>query len=717
MAEIRIKVGASADASIESTFQKPGVAAARMANRVAKESAAAGRALALGIASGVKGAVKEMNRLHGEAQRFNKLYDQLGASRGPSNGIKGIQTFAKETKKAFDESARAASKYAAEAEKAMARASSATARAAVAQARNERRQQTALGASMAADVEGAQRWKSKYFTGVSPGRMGRLGLIGAARSVFGVVGRGIGFAHRMAADIAHGAGVETDPGAFVKSFVERQAKASDIAHSGYIPGATGPNGQRQNAADIQKEALSVATANAQDPTKVLEGLQKFVAITGDLATGRAIMGDMAKLTLATGSDMQNVVEAAGEVSAKLGDIPDKANVVHAVMRQIAGAGKMGAIEMRDFAAQLGKIAGYASRVEGGIDKNIGEMGLLMQVARQKGGAGSAAQAATSVGAFMETLATPAKLKKFEAITGRNPYTDATKTHLMNPEAILREALHGTGGDVVKLHEIFGKRAANISMGAANVYNEAGGGQKGDTALTEYFDKLRQSVLSLDDENKAAAEQMDTAASRAQVFNNKLQEIADVAIEKLLPVLPNLADGLVAAFGGAVAVMQELTPYLKDFGDFLSEYFKKAKVTPGLPWEISHLNTIAELGGVTTEDITTGKKKLSASRQDVLDAKEEAGKKQDNASSFGLIWSGNDTLDSLVGHLLGVKSPQEEANAAKGRVDKAEETNKGMEEAFDKVMKKVFAGTLKVEVVGGNGKLISDPHEGRAPVSQ
>jgi hypothetical protein len=699
-----------------------------MAANVAKNAHNAGKALALGISMGVKGAEKELNKLHGEANRLNKLFNDLGKSRGGSGigGVGWVQTFAKDHKKAFDSVAKDFDRAAKEArkfgEEARYSELKALQAAKAGSARGVRRHQEALGASMAGDIEGAQRWKSKYFTGVSPGRMGRLGLIGAARSVFGVVGRGIGFAHRMAADIAHGAGVETDPGAFVKSFVERQAKASDIAHSGYIPGATGPNGQRQNAADIQKEALSVATANAQDPAKVLEGLQKFVAITGDLATGRAIMGDMAKLTLATGSDMQNVVEAAGEVSAKLGDIPDKANVVHAVMRQIAGAGKMGAVEMRDFAAQLGKIAGYASRVEGGIDKNIGEMGLLMQLARQRGGAGGAggggaSQAATSVGAFMETLATPAKLKKFEAITGRNPYTDATKTHLMNPEAILREALHGTGGDVVKLHEIFGKRAANISMGAANIYNEAGGGQKGDTALTEYFDNLRQSVLSLDDENKAAAEQMDTVAARTQRFNNTIQQIVDEAAPNLMDAFSEMGPALIEAAKGMAQGFRDLTPYIAGFGEFLSLYSKKAKVTPGLPEEISHLNTIAELGGVTTEDITTGKKKLSASRQDVLDAKEEAGKKQDNASSFGLIWSGNDTLDSLVGHLLGVNSPQEEANAAKDRVDKAEETNKGMEEAFDKVMKKVFAGTLKVEVVGGSGKLISDPHEGRAPVSQ
>jgi len=55
--------------------------------------------------------------------------------------------------------------------------------------------------------------------------------------------------------------------------------------------------------------------------------------------------------------------------------------------------------MRDFATQLGKIAGLAPHTA----DNIREMAILMQEARQHGGAGNAAQAATSVRSFAATF--------------------------------------------------------------------------------------------------------------------------------------------------------------------------------------------------------------------------------------------------------------------------------------------------------------------------
>jgi hypothetical protein len=717
--EIRIRVGASADASVASVFNSVGEQAAKAEARVKKESQEAGGALGGNIKKGAETA----------ARALNKLYDQLAKSRelkGPSLGH--LKTFGRDAKRSFDSFSKDFWRTAREADRAASAIDTATKKAADATARNAARMAAVEESAAAKSAAASAKWRAKYFTGVEPGRLGRKGLVGATQSVFGVLGRGIGQAERLGMDLVRGAGIETDPGAYVKSFVDRQALASDIVHSGYIPGAKGANGVRQSASVVQQEAMATATKYAQDPTKVLEGLQKFVAITGDLETGRKVMGDMAKLTLATGSSMEDVVEAAGEISAKIGDIPNKAEVVHSVMRQIAGAGKMGAVEMRDFAGQLGKIAGFASRVGGDVDKNIGEMGLLMQLARQKGGAGSAAQAATSVGQFMETLATPAKLKKYEILTGRSAYTDPGRTKLASPETLILEALKASGGDAVKLHEIFGKSAARVTMGAANVYNAAGGGKAGEQALVAYFDKLRGSVLSLADENQAAAEKMDTAQARAQRFNNALQEVADATLQKVLPALDTLGPGLIEAAKGAGDALIALTPDIVTFGEFLGFFFAKKKPGANAEGQVQTaltLKNLSETGGaISVAELEKAQKLTAQSGQDVLNDREKLGKAQaaqaEGSGALTALEYGSPALAlyRLFSDTSEAKAGRESAvSKAEADYQRDQENSIALKETLAQVQRMITAGAIKVEVVNNSKPPVQASHSGTMPVSR
>jgi hypothetical protein len=362
---------------------------------------------------------------------------------------------------------------------------------------------------------------------------------------------------RIAGDIARGVGLKTDVSSYVQSFTERQKLATDIAASGYQPGAAGAAGVRQDPNVLMAEASKVGKATATDPQQALEGLQKFVAVTGDLETGRAVLGDMAKLAKATGSNLDTVIDAAGEISAKLGDIPDKANVINGVMRQIAGQGKLGAVEMRDFAAQLGKIASLAPQFKGNVQDNIGEMAILMQEARQHGGAANAAQAATGVRNFVATFTKGPRLEALARI-GINPYhtTGTGKGTLKSPEEIIRESLRQTKGDQKQLYgKVFSdQRSQSVVRGFANIYNKAGGGKAGDEAVHAEFERLRKATMSQADVDKAAADAMQTVAAKAQLFQNELQDIADRTATKLIPALERAAptiEKVADAFGSFV----------------------------------------------------------------------------------------------------------------------------------------------------------------------
>lgn len=502
MAVLRIKVGASVDSSVDAVFPRIERASARARTRIAKDF---GTDIPSAMKKGTDKAEAAYQRLVNEVEgKGAKMLDPA---------TRGTIAFGKAAKSAFDETAMQFKMLASTAERELKKIEKAEAAA-------------ASGAGGGGGGGGGGRfgrrvgyWSMRNFSPVTP--------------MLSVAGR-------VAGDIARGAGVRYDTGTLMQSFVERQKMAVDIANSGYQPGAKGAAGVLQSSAAINAEAMGVGKATSTDPLMALQGLQKFVAITGDLETGRAILADMAKLTNATGSSMEDVVDAAGEISAKLGDIPDKANTINAVMRQIAGAGKLGAVEMRDFASQLGKIAGLASRFQGDRAANIGEMGVLMQLARQKGGSGSAAQAATAVTGFVSALRTPANIKHFEALTGHSAYVDAAKTTLASPEAIILMALRASNGSQPALGKIFNKRAMDVMGGAANIYHEAGGGAVGEKAVGDYFTGLRKAAMTAQQVEEANARAMATTKAKVQAFNNALQEIADQTAVRLLPALEQLA---------------------------------------------------------------------------------------------------------------------------------------------------------------------------------
>lgn len=555
----------------------------------------------------------------------------------------------------------------------------------------------------------------------------------------------IGGGLRFAKDIARGAGIKTDASEYVASYVQRQSLATDIANSGYQPGAKGAAGQLQNSGDIQKEAMKVAMATATDPTKALEGLQKFVAVTGDLETGRKILGDMAKLSNATGSNLEDVVSAAGEVSAKLGDIPDKGTAINAIMRQISGQGKLGAVEMRDFAKQLAQVAAAAPRFQGTTQSNIGEMAILLQEARQLGGARSAAQAGTAVSAFTAQFSKANVVKKWSAM---GIETRDHNGQLYSPEQLILTALQKTKGDSVKMGTLFNSsQARRATAGFEQVYHNAGGGKMGLEAVAQEFDRLRHATMSESDVEEANARKMATGTAQAQSFNNQLQAMADDMSAQLLPAMKELAPVALLLAGGLGAAVKELAPYIATAGQLAKlvlggEETKTNYNMAGAQAEIAAANAAAGVAGPLDDPnrfVAEGGGPSEISKADFARFQtdrnqyaEQADKDREEMLNLAGKFSGNAREQAAKGD-FSFFNPEnfgtdmknvgqaKDVLAARDKYESDKANADAMEQAMQRVMSGIFNGSvIKVEVTNQpntpGGPPVAD-QSGRMPVAR
>jgi hypothetical protein len=396
----------------------------------------------------------------------------------------------------------------------------------------------------------------------------------------------LSYGARAASSMMRGVGVNMDVGSMVGQSVQNQKLMTDITNSGYIEGAAGKQGQQQDPKAVYEDVKKAANEVALSYEDAGEGLRKFVAKTGELETGRGILSSMGKIAKATGTSFEDMISASGDVSNALGNVDGKAEKVKAVMMAIAGQGKLGAVEIRDLAVQMAKIAAVSGLYRGGVSANIGTLGAMVQEARMSGGAASATQAATGVISFTNLFGKEKTAKKYEAATHRKLFDEHGQT--TGPEELVLEMLHATKGDPLAMGKIVSEsRARSFTRGFEKIYRANGAAkmvdfnprsmpgisagmtekqadgtyklQAGIVAVAAEFARLKQAALTEKNLTEAFNASMGTAVSKSQLFNNKMQDVADKLTEKVLPQLEKLAPAAIAmvdAFAGIAAWLAE-----------------------------------------------------------------------------------------------------------------------------------------------------------------
>jgi hypothetical protein len=466
------------------------------------------------------GAARVFDPLIAAAARARKAIGGQGKA-GAEEYVGGYRTAPAQARKGFDEVAKAAK----EADKKSVASAKEAAKARVQAVHDE-----------SADI--ARELKRREQTA-------RRMISSAGRTLGGIVRGGVG----VAGSVARGAGVDFDISSLTAKHVALEKKTRDIAASGYVEGAAGTVGQRRDPKEIAEKSRAAANAAAMSTEDVAAGLGKFVDKSTDIDTGLALLTKMAVLSKTTASDMGDVMSAAGDVAKKLGDIPDKANIVASIMSTIARQGAVGATVMHDMAKVIPTMIGPANQFKEGAQKAIEELGAVYQITSKYGGTKGPAQTAASVASFASLLTSKPGQKALVNVLGADKvYADKGHTKL-NPLAdILPAVMEKAGGSLSKLSAMLPQvRAGAVGKAFAQIYNDAEAKKKGSgkAAVAGAFGEYGGAMSQTQQEQTLAGMMTDTA-SKAQLFQNRLEQLASQNLPRLLDAMEKLAPSALSA---------------------------------------------------------------------------------------------------------------------------------------------------------------------------
>lgn len=379
----------------------------------------------------------------------------------------------------------------------------------------------------------AERAKARK---ASDGRSERIERVGSAalRTFGGYMSAGAG----VGRDVASGFGVDLSIAGGIGRGMARNSAAIALSNAAYKEG-----GPRESVAGLEKQAMALGSKYAMDPSGVLGGLTQYQKLTGDLATGKAALEGLTALAGGTGTKLDDMLAAAGNVGNALGDgfktPEEKAAHIMEVMKGAAAFGQEGAVEVSDLTTQLAKIAAASTFFEGDRSKNLLQGVALAQLARQSGGASSATQAATSVAAFANTLRTPARRREFEAM-GVKLDSTTEKGQLRPMFDIIKDSIKATNGDLEKMKKLFanvlGDKGVNALLSA---YNKAGGGAAGMDAIDKEIGRFSGTMT---DKQIASnnAERLKGEEAQGIQFQIELDNVTSAMGKELAPAMKELA---------------------------------------------------------------------------------------------------------------------------------------------------------------------------------
>lgn len=392
---------------------------------------------------------------------------------------------------------------------------------------------------------------------------------GTASNLRSIARAGVG----LAGEVARGAGVNTDLGSAVGRNVDLEKLAVDLSNSGTNNAAANP-GDRQariSPAEVTAKIKSVADATGVSRESAGIGMSKFVAKTGDLKAAMQVMEDLSQLAKATGTDLGDMGDAAGDVYQAMGADSKAMERLPGIMKTFAFQGKLGAVEMKDLAAQMAKVGASAGKYEGDAGDNMEKLGALVQLSRQKGGSTSAREAATSIARMGDQFATPERAAEFEK---QGVQIFNKKTHeVRDPIEIIKDALEKTRkDDPTELNKMFKSVVGGRPVAALRkIYNDeyqARGGEKNDKEASKAARaKIDSEIARLRPSSKGTKEAMDkdftesfklamdTNATKVQLFNNRMDDVAGRLTDRMAPALERAAPAIekfANAFADAVS---------------------------------------------------------------------------------------------------------------------------------------------------------------------
>lgn len=426
-------------------------------------------------------------------------------------GLRRMQALWKEEERAH---ARSAAKILSDAAKAEASKVKEAERSAAAMNRIRERSATMAGKYAAQQVKDEQR-TAQQRAQIIKGQFGR-----GVGNAIGIIKGGVGGA-------MNAMGGFSVPDA-LQSEIQLQGKAASLAASseGHF-----------TADGLLSSARKTGIQYGFDPADVLSAMDEVKKLTGKTQVGIDTAPFLAKLANASGADLGELGGLAGNILAGSPDI--KRADLERQLAIFTQQGMAGGVEVGDLAKYGGRITAGAGYFGGNREANETTLGAFAQIARQYGGASSAAEAALAAQRFGSDTA-----KKADHLKGMGIDVSDGNGTMRSPEELAIEMVRKTKGDITQLGDLkLGERANKVLYGLADIYRTKGGGEEGEKAIRAEVGKYR-GALSGDEIDQRNAQRM--AAVDKQV-TAAMTELKQVVGSQLVPELTHfIRDGLIPA---------------------------------------------------------------------------------------------------------------------------------------------------------------------------
>lgn len=289
-------------------------------------------------------------------------------------------------------------------------------------------------------------------------------MLGAgAQGVMAGASRIGGIAANMAGTAAQLGGGFSISGALAeRGNLERSANL--LANAAYIPGVEGSD-KRQDPKAIIRAAQAASIETGMDASDLVGAVQSYVAKSADFKGGMANMKFFGTLAKATGSDVQDVANAAGILRVQNKDLDEK--TMKQMLLDVIMQGKQGSVEFSDLATSAGRITRTSTSYVGDQAENQRRLLGLSQIGM--GTAGSVQEGATvlanlSGDAGKHRADIERKIGKFTNEKGQ--ITDA-------PETFLARVMKATGGNISAIRDMgFGERSVKMFQALSPTFNKA-----------------------------------------------------------------------------------------------------------------------------------------------------------------------------------------------------------------------------------------------------
>lgn len=370
--------------------------------------------------------------------------------------------------------------------------------------------------------------KRKRVTGAVSGR-----IVNSTKNALGAVGNAAG------ALLAVGGGFSAADA--IQTSVKNRGKATDLELQ---------SGGAVKRDEILAKASGIGNAMGMETGAVIEGLDAFVAKSGDVKAGFALIQQLVELATATGADLGELSRTAGIVHMGTGGDTEK---TMGQMRTLAGAGRAGSVDMRELSQYAGRISAGATQFAD-KGKAFGQLSTIVQQAAATGGATAAPEATEAVARLSGDIYKHEESFKALKIGVR----DKTGKFLRDPMEIIKESIAKTGGDAGQLKELYGEQSYRAVAGYQDVFNRraqevrAAGGKEpaaqaaGLEAIDVAFKKIADASLKEEQVKAEASRRIQEADKQLEMVLNQLREaVGRELVPEFIRMIPIIRDAIPA----------------------------------------------------------------------------------------------------------------------------------------------------------------------------